>query len=253
MGTTIHVLLVEDETIVSEAIRALLELEEGIAVIAEASTAAEAIRKASTLQPDVILLDLRLPDQPGIEVIETLVEQESEARIVVLTAYADDEEVTNVFRAGAVGYVLKTQAVTELVRAIEDAYQGQTLLHPTIARKILQGLNHSADVPAIETPLSEAELRVLLGVAQGQTNRTIGLTLGVSHTTVRTHISRIMHKLRLKNRTQMALYALKEGLIDLETAVNANQDLANPSSGVTPKKGPHPSATTIPSPFPRQS
>jgi NarL family two-component system response regulator LiaR len=235
MGDMIRVLLVEDETIVGEAIRALLEMEDGITVIDEADTANDAVRKAHLLQPDVTLLDLRLPDRPGVEVIQEIVEEDPEARIVVLTAYADDEEVANAFRAGAVGYVLKTQAITELVQAIEDAHRGQSLLHPTIARKVLQQLNPRPQQPPAESLLSEAELRVLVFVAQGLTNRDISEQLGVSHTTVRTHISRIFHKLRLTNRTQVALYALKEGLVDLNTSLDQSRRSAKKPNGATLK------------------
>ena len=235
MGDMIRVLLVEDETIVGEAIRALLEMEEGITVIDEAETANDAVRKAQLLQPDVTLLDLRLPDRSGVEVIQEIVEEDPEARIVVLTAYADDEEVANAFRAGAVGYVLKTQAITELVKAIEDAHRGQSLLHPTIARKVLHQLNAPPQPPPAESLLSEAELRVLVFVAQGLTNRDISEQLDVSHTTVRTHISRIFHKLRLTNRTQVALYALKEGLVDLNATLNQPRRAAKKPNGTTPK------------------
>jgi NarL family two-component system response regulator LiaR len=121
------------------------------------------------------------------------------------------------------------------VQAIEDAHRGQSLLHPTIARKVLAQLHAPPQQPPTESILSEAELRVLVFVAQGLTNRDISERLDVSHTTVRTHISRIFHKLRLTNRTQVALYALKEGLVDLNTALGKARRAARKPNGATLK------------------
>jgi DNA-binding NarL/FixJ family response regulator len=216
MDEKIRLLIVEDETIVVEAIRALLEQEQLIEVVGQASDGDEAIRKAKSLKPDVILLDLRLPDRAGTTLIDELMQRDPCTRILVLTAYADDADVVAAFKAGAVGYVLKMQAITDLVQAIQSAYQGQSYLHPQIARIMLRELNRPTKPPGTEKQLSEAEMRVLAHVAQGLANKDIAMRLGVSTTTVRAHISRILTKLRLDNRTQVALYALRQGLTPLK-------------------------------------
>jgi DNA-binding NarL/FixJ family response regulator len=221
MNERIRLLIVEDETIVVEAIRALLEMEQAIEVIGEAANGKEAIWKANSLKPDVILLDLRLPDRAGSTLIGELMQQNPSAHILVLTAYANDSDVVAAFKAGAVGYVLKSQAVSELVQAIKSAHQGRSVLHPRIAHIMLRELNHPVETPVIDRRLSEAELRVLVFVAQGLANKDIAIRLGVSCTTVRAHISRILTKLRLDNRTQVALYALRQGLSSVKVALRS--------------------------------
>jgi DNA-binding NarL/FixJ family response regulator len=138
MNGKIRVLLVEDEVIVAEAIGALLELEERIEVVGIADSAAAAVRKVRVRHPDVILLDMGLPDRSGVAALPDLLAKHPAARIVMLTAYADEANVAAAFQAGAVGFVLKTQAVTELVRAIEQAVQGQSSLPPTVAPMMLR-------------------------------------------------------------------------------------------------------------------
>jgi two-component system, NarL family, response regulator LiaR len=212
----IRVLLVEDETIVGEAICALLADEEGIQIVGEAVSAEAAIRKARLLKPDVILLDLGLPDRPGIEVIPSVLQENPHAHILILTGCMDETEVAAAFRAGAMGYVLKTQAITDLVRAIEQAAQGQSLLHPRIARIMLSTLGQPSARLPVEQALSEAEMRVLRFVAEGLSNKEIARCLGVSRMTINVHVSSILAKLNLTNRTQAALYALRQGWVTLK-------------------------------------
>jgi two-component system, NarL family, response regulator LiaR len=213
MEEQIRVLVVEDEKIVGEAIRALLEDEPGIQVIDEATTGDAAVRKARQLKPDVILVDLLLPDKSGVVVIEEILADDPNARILVLTAYSEDHRVTAAFQAGALGYVLKTQASTELVEAIQTAHRGLSALHPSIATKLVRQLKRPNDPPLEEPLLSEPEERVLIGVARGLSNQEIAEELGLSLSTVRTHVSKILSKLHLENRTQAALYALKKGMV----------------------------------------
>ncbi|HMN30059.1 MAG TPA: response regulator transcription factor [Caldilineaceae bacterium] len=214
MNQKIRVLLVEDEGIVAEAIAALLEMEPGISVVGKAVSAEMCLRKAHALRPDVILLDLRLPDRPGVDVISALVADNPTVRIVIVTGYADEEEVATALRAGAVGYVLKTQAHTDLVQAIEHAYQGRSSIPPRIAKIMLQALNPPKPPSAVRH-LSEAERRILVYVAQGLENKEIARQLGLSRPTVHAHVSHILNKLELENRTQAALYAVKHGLVSL--------------------------------------
>lgn len=216
MAEQIRVLVVEDEMIVAEAIRALLDEADDITVIDEASNGEEALRKARQLKPDVLLIDLQLPDKPGIQVIEDLIAEAPDTRILVLTAYSDDNSVTAAFQAGALGYVLKTQATAELVAAIHIANQGLSALHPAIATKLVRQLKRPLiDPTAAEPILSELEERVLVCVARGRSNQEIAAELGVSPSTIRTHMSKIFHKLQLENRTQAALFALRKGMLTL--------------------------------------
>ncbi|RIK39512.1 MAG: DNA-binding response regulator [Chloroflexi bacterium] len=219
MSKKIRVLVVEDEAIVAEAICAILETEPTIAVVGKAIDGEAAIRKTQLLHPDVILLDLHLPDKPGASVIAEITAQIPDARVVVLTAHADDCEVAATFRAGAVGYVLKTQAVTDLVRAIENAHAGLSCVPPRIAR-IMMNTFTAPPVRQLmaDQPLSEAELRVLALVARGYQNKEIAHQLGISRPTVHAHVSRILSKLELGNRTQAAVYAQRLGLERIEQA-----------------------------------
>jgi DNA-binding NarL/FixJ family response regulator len=217
MQSKIRIMLVEDEAIVSEAICALLEMEASITIVGRADTAEVAVRKARLLKPDVLLLDMHLPDRSGVEVITELLRDNLAVRIVLLTAYAADEEVVAAFRAGAVGYVLKTQAITDLVRAIKQATQEQSALPSTVAHIILRQINRAGE-PTKRTLLSEAEWRVLALVAQGLANKEIARQLMLSRMTVNAHVSTLMGKLKVTNRTQAALYALKQGWVTLEAS-----------------------------------
>lgn len=212
----IRVLLVDDEEIVRQAIRMMLETEASILVVGEAITAQEAIHKARLLKPDVILLDLRLPDDSGVSVVEALLKQDQSVRILILSAFASDNEVLAAFKAGAQGYVLKTQTIEELVQAIEQVYHGQSALHPLIARMILKELNIPSHQSQVAKSLSEAEIRVLSYVGQGYSNQDIADKLGLRYATVRVYMSNILKKLQLSNRTQVALYALKTGVTTLQ-------------------------------------
>ncbi len=215
MSNPIRVLIIEDEKIVGEALRALLEEAEGIQVIAEAPTAASGIAMARQYSPDVILVDLLLPDKSGIQVIEEIMAENRSARVLVLTAFSDDSRVSAAFQAGALGYLLKTQATTELVQAVQTAARGLSSLHPAIATKLVRQLKRPVESSPSEAILSEPEERVLIYVARGLTNQEIALELDISLSMVRTHVSRILSKLELDNRTQAAIYALKKGLLSL--------------------------------------
>jgi DNA-binding NarL/FixJ family response regulator len=216
MEKQIRVLLVEDEAIVCEAICALLANEERITVVGKAMSAEAAVRKAHLLKPDVILLDLQLPDGSGVEVTQAIMAENPDACIVILTGCVDEGMMAAAFKSGAVGYVLKTQDITELVRAIENARQGQMSLHPKVAHMMVNKVGHSLRQYADEIALSEAEMRVLSFVAQGLANKEIAHRLGVSRMTVHVHVSSILSKLRLTNRTQAVLYALKRGWVTLD-------------------------------------
>jgi NarL family two-component system response regulator LiaR len=183
----------------------------------EAADGVEAVEKARALRPDVILMDLAMPRKDGIEAIGEVKEQNPDARILVLTSFAEDEKVFSAVRAGALGYLLKDASPQELLQAIRDVHRGEPSLQPAIAHKVMRELQRESNLPPTEEPLTEREEEVLKLVAQGLPNQDIADQLFVSERTVRAHVSNILGKLHLANRTQAALYALREGLASLDT------------------------------------
>jgi len=218
MTETIRILIADDHAIVREGLRALIDTERGMELVGEAADGVEAVLRAHSLQPDVILLDLVMPRKDGIEAIGEIKQENPEARILVLTSFAEDDKVFPAIKAGALGYLLKDSSPQELLQAIRDVYRGESSLHPTIARKVIGELNRPPEnLPPTEEPLTEREVEVLSLVARGLSNQEIADRLVVSERTVRTHVSNILGKLHLANRTQAALYAVREGLADLDT------------------------------------
>jgi NarL family two-component system response regulator LiaR len=222
MSQAIRVLIVDDHTIVRKGIRALLAEIEGIEVVGEADNGQEAIAQADTLHPDVILMDLAMPKMDGIEATRQIKASQPESRILVMTSFAADDKVFPAIKAGALGYLLKESAPEDLVQAIRQIHRGESSLHPTIARKVLQEITHSADRPPTPDPLTEREAEVLRLVAQGLSNQDIARKLNISDPTVRTHVSNILSKLHLATRIQAALYALREGLVSLDAERDAS-------------------------------
>jgi NarL family two-component system response regulator LiaR len=214
MTEMIRVLIADDYPLVRDSLRALLETEPGMEVAGEAADGVEAVLKAHSLQPDVILLDLVMPRRDGIGAIGQIKQQDPDAKILVLTSFAEDDKVFPAIKAGALGYLLKSSSPQQLLQAIRDVYHGQSSLHPTIARKLISELQRPQDLPPTPEPLSAREMEVLRLVAQGMTNQEIADELVTSERTARTHVSRILEKLHLANRTQAALYAAREGLAD---------------------------------------
>jgi NarL family two-component system response regulator LiaR len=212
----IKVLVVDDHVIVRKGIRALLATEPNIEVIGEAKNGQEAIAESERLQPDVILMDLVMPEMDGIEAIRYITDHQPGARILVLTSFATDEKVFPAIKSGALGYLLKDSNPEELVQAIHQVYRGESSLHPTIARKLLQELSRPPQRPPTAEPLTEREMAVLRLIAHGLSNQEIADQLVISEATVRTHVSNILSKLHLASRTQAALYALREGLASLD-------------------------------------
>ncbi len=212
----IRIMIADDQSIVRKGIRALLSTEPGMEVVAETRNGVETIAQAEALQPDVILMDLVMPELNGIEATRQITERYPAIRILILTSFGTDDKVFPAIKAGALGYLLKDSEPEELVQAIRQVYHGESSLHPTIARKVLRELAHPAErIPAVE-PLTEREVEVLRQVAQGLSNRDIAEHLVINEATVRTHVSNILSKLHLASRTQAALYALREGLASLE-------------------------------------
>ncbi|MEZ4830776.1 MAG: response regulator transcription factor [Caldilineaceae bacterium] len=218
MSNSIRILITDDHVVVRRGTQALLATEPEIEVVGEAKNGEEAVAKALQFQPDVILMDLEMPVMDGIEAIRRITASRPDARILVLTSFATDDKVFPAIKAGALGYLLKDSSPDELVRAIRQVHRGESSLHPTIARKLLQEMSRPMQKPPTEDPLTEREVEVLKLVAQGRSNQDIADELVISEATVRTHVSNILGKLHLASRTQAALYALKEGLASLDDA-----------------------------------
>jgi NarL family two-component system response regulator LiaR len=216
MTAPIRVLIADDHAILRKGIRALLSTEPDIEVVGETGDGLETVAQAAALCPDVILMDLVMPEMDGIEATRRITAEQPGVHILVLTSFATDDKVFPAIKAGALGYILKDSGPAELVQAIHQVYRGQPSLEPSIALKMLQELSHPPQRPPTPEPLSERELEVLRLLAQGKSNREIANQLVITELTVRTHVSNILGKLHLASRTQAALYALKEGLASLD-------------------------------------
>jgi NarL family two-component system response regulator LiaR len=214
-GESIRVFIADDHPIVRRGIRNLLETEADIQVVGEADNGRDAIAAVERLVPDVVLMDLIMPEIDGIEATRRIRGRLESVRILVLTSFATDDKVFPAIKAGALGYLIKDTAPEELVRAIRQVHQGEPTLHPAIAQKMLHEIAHSSDQPPSPEPLTPREMEVLKLVAQGLSNQEIAQKLVVSVATVYTHVSNILGKLHLASRTQAALYALREGLASL--------------------------------------
>ena len=212
----IRVFIVDDHAVVREGLRALIGTEPGIEVAGEAADGCAAVAGIRSLHPDVILLDLVMPVKSGLEVIRDITQDDPQARILVLTSFADDDKVFPAIKAGALGYLLKDSLPQELLQAIFDVYRGEPSLDPAIALKLLREFKRPPDEPPAPDALTERELKVLSLVSRGLANQEIADTLVISERTVRTHIGSILNKLHLANRTQAALYALRKGWVSLD-------------------------------------
>lgn len=213
MTDLIKVLVVDDHMVVREGLCALLTPRNGMEVVGEAADGVEAVEKALALQPDVILMDLNLPVKSGLKATADIMRNNPDARILVLTSYEEDANVSAAIKAGALGYLLKNSSAKELFHAVRGVAMGSLSISPRVTPALLQNLRRS-DLPLSSpaTDLTERELDVLRGLAQGQSNQQIAEALNIEKTTVRSHISSILSKLQLENRTQVALYAVKMGL-----------------------------------------
>jgi len=210
----IRVLVVDDHVVVREGLCALIGSWPELEVIGEASDGMEAVLKARTLRPEVILIDLVMPRMGGVEAIAEIVQENPNVRVLVLTSFSEDDKVTDAIQAGALGYLLKESSSGDLIQAIFDVYQGKLSLHPAITRKVIRRLGRPMSLPS--NVLTEREIEVLKLVAQGLSNKGIAEELCISEWTVTKHVSSLLGKLSLENRTQAALFALRTGLVELK-------------------------------------
>ena len=219
----IRVLLVDDHAVVRQGLRTFLELQDDrntlpIVVVGEAANGREAIEQARACQPDIVLLDLMMPEMNGLEATPRILEACRTARVLILTSFGEEDSVIPALKAGAQGYLLKDIAPDELVQAVREAYRGRVQLHPDVAKKLVSAITARDDQPATKPKapgledLTEREIEVLRLIAAGMSNREIAEEMVISEKTVKTHVSNLLSKLHLDDRTQAAIYALKHGL-----------------------------------------
>jgi NarL family two-component system response regulator LiaR len=214
------VLIVDDHQVVRRGLRTFLDLNEAIEVVGEAQDGLEGVNMAARLEPDVVLMDIVMPRLDGIEATRRIKEHSADVGVIALTSFAGDDQVLPALEAGASSYLLKDVSPEELVEAIRALHRGEPRLHPDALRKVMEAamgprvVEPTARPPAASLPdeLTERELEVVALVAQGLSNREIAETFVISEKTVKTHIGHILAKLGLKDRTQLAIYALKNGL-----------------------------------------
>ncbi len=206
----------DDHAVVREGIRVLLATEPDFELLGQGSDGEMAERDVLELRPDVAILDLNMPQKTGVQVITAVSRQLPSVQILVLSSYDDDDSLFPAIEAGATGYLLKDTSPTRLIATIREVYKGQTSLQPQHAARLIQRLRKPQNLPLTESPLTAREVEILQHVAKGYSNQEIADQLVVSERTIRTHVSHILDKLHLANRTQAALYALKEGLALLD-------------------------------------
>jgi DNA-binding NarL/FixJ family response regulator len=204
----IRVVLADDHAVVRQGLRTFLDLQDDIEVVAEASDGHEAVNAASAFDPDVVLLDLVMPGLDGLGALKEL--RSGRARVIVLTSFGDDDKLFAALRGGAAGYLLKDVQPAELVRAIRSAHAGESPLSPAIATRVVEEVAQGS--VSAHDDLTPREVDVLTLIARGRSNKVIARELGVAEKTVKTHVSHILAKLGVADRTQAALYAVKQGL-----------------------------------------
>ena len=209
---SIRVLIADDHPVVRSGLRALIETEPGMEVVGDAADGEEAIENAALLRPDVILLDLMMPGTSGVNAIEVIRQENSDARILVLTSFAQDDLVFPAIKAGALGYLLKDSSPEELLQGIRQVNSGESSLHPAIARKLIQEFSQPSRESDPINLLSTRERHVLNLLALGLSNQEIANSLSIREPTARKHVSNILDKLHLSNRTQAALLAARSGV-----------------------------------------
>jgi two-component system, NarL family, response regulator LiaR len=212
MSELIRILIADDHYVVRQGLATLLVPRNGMEVVGAAATGAEAVELARTLQPDVILMDLIMPQMDGTEAIICIKQDDPAARILVLTSFGERDQVAAAVRAGALGYLLKDSSPDDLLYAIRSVYRGNLFIPRELAKELMQVPAPSL-VPAGSEAYTERELEVLRLLAQGRTNREIGEALFISPTTVRAHVSNILLKLNVANRTQAAMVARERQLL----------------------------------------
>jgi len=214
MSELITVLVVDDHKVVRQGVRAFMDTQPDLTVVGEAEAGEEAVSLAAEHAPDVVIVDLVMPGMDGIEVTRRVKQASPRTQVIVLTSYHQDEHIFPAIRAGALSYLLKDVGPAELADAVRKAAAGEAVLHPRVAARVVQELHGARhDLPNPFTELSERELEVLRLIADGMNNADIAEALVISEKTVKSHVSNILNKLHLADRTQAAVYAWREGVV----------------------------------------
>jgi len=211
--TAIRVLIADDHAVVRQGLRTFLELQEDIEVVADVADGREAVAAATQHEPDVVLMDLVLPEVDGVEAIRRILSERPSARVIALTSFLDDDKLFPAVRAGAAGYLLKDVEPAELVKAIRTVDAGEALLHPAVAARLMEEVAVRGGTTGPDS-LTPREREVVGLIARGLSNKRIALELGIAEKTVKTHVSSILGKLGLTDRTQVALHAVREHWVD---------------------------------------
>jgi NarL family two-component system response regulator LiaR len=210
----IRVLVADDHAVVRQGLRTFLELQEDIEVVADAADGATALRAVAEHEPDVVLMDLVLPEVDGVEAIRRIVAERPRTRVIALTSFLDDDKVFPAVRAGASGYLLKDVEPAQLVEAIRAVHAGEVLLHPAVTARLMEDVADGGAAASAPAPLTRREREVAELIARGRSNKLIALELGIAEKTVKTHVGAILRKLDLTDRTQVALHAVRERWVE---------------------------------------
>ena len=210
----IRVLVADDHAVVRQGLRTFLELQEDIEVVADAADGAAALRAVAEHDPDVVLMDLVLPEVDGVEAIRRISAERPRTRVIALTSFLDDDKVFPAVRAGAAGYLLKDVEPQELVRAIRAVHAGEVLLHPAVTARLMEDVADGGAAASAPSTLTPREREVAELIAHGRSNKLIALELGIAEKTVKSHVGSILRKLDLTDRTQVALHAVREHWVD---------------------------------------
>ena len=215
MVEVITILVADDHTVVREGLAAMLAMQEDFAVVGEAGNGLEATAKALELRPDVILMDIRMPEMDGVEAIRRIRDEDSQVKVIVLTTFDSDDYIFQSIDSGAAGYLLKDCTRDELFQAVRAAHRGENPLQASVVTKVLSRLSRLSHGRTDTEALSEREVEVLRLIAQGAANKEIAATLGISPGTARSHVANIFQKLAVRDRTEAVIKAAQKGIISL--------------------------------------
>ncbi len=219
-GKKIRVLVVDDHAIVRQGLRMFIDLQSDMEVVGEGTNGIEAVDLARRTQPDIVLLDLVMPEMDGIQATSKIIEFCPNSRVIILTSFSEEDKVIPAIRAGAQGYLLKDIQPNDLVQAVRESYQGKAQLHPDVTRRLMKAVSSNAPAQEVKLTLTNNDLQVLTErerevldlIARGLSNREIAEQMVISEKTVKTHVSNLLDKLGLEDRTRAAIWALKHGL-----------------------------------------
>jgi NarL family two-component system response regulator LiaR len=211
--TAIRVLIADDHAVVRQGLRTFLGLQDEVEVVGDVADGAAAVAAVAAERPDVVLMDLVMPGMDGVEAIRRIAAEHPGTRVIALTSFLDDDKVLPAIRAGAAGYLLKDVGPADLVKGIRTVYGGEALLHPAVAARLMEEVAGAPAPAGVADPLTAREHDVLAEIVRGHANKRIALELGISEATVKIHVSSVLRKLGVADRTQAALLAVREGLV----------------------------------------